>query len=784
MNMAQTKQLEISDIMTKAHWLKASSRLLDKIIAEFCYEEMLAYIRGAQTDDGLCYAIPLAQEVTYRFVATAGTFGYLRIVPGSVTRQVGQRQALANDPLQFVLDAAQDIQLDAITMTHFIRELEHTLFADCYIQTTHNETTDELLPLSYEELECKMHGHPWFVMNKGRIGFSASDYLCYAPEVGQPVRLTWLAVARDRAEFHSVGQMDFAGFIEQELESETRQRFERHLAQLQLASEDYLFMPVHAWQWDNIIALQYGRDLAEHNMVYLGNSEDYYLPMQSIRTFTNVSDRGKHSVKLPLSIFNTAVYRGLPAKRTKVAPKLTRHIQRIQQQDAFLSQQCRLILLGEVASMTYEHPYYARITGAPYQYQEQLGVIWRDNVTAQLAEGEQAITMAALLHRDNSGRSMIQTIIEQSGCSVAQWVDCFLAHTLPPLLHFLYQYGLVFSPHGQNCILLLREGRPTGLAIKDFVDDINISEVITAELANLPADVIDILLKVSDEYLLQFIHTGLFIVFYRYLSTILLESMGFAEEDFYAAAARCILQYQAQHPQLANRFRRFDLFAPQFAKLCLNRLRVLEVGYGDYQERPEVLATGVIDNPIAGYQRAPHYEYVCDQTAKTIRFRKFDLAKDMPRVYRWMHQPHVITHWQLNKSMDELIAHFKAEYQTHHKEIFIISVDGEEVVYAETYNVMHDRLANYYDAAVGDYGWHLLIGEADKIGKKYAQPIARALTDYLITIKQANRVVFEPDHRVQPLHVIAPRLGYHKVKEFDFPEKRATLFCHTLRDDQ
>jgi siderophore synthetase component/RimJ/RimL family protein N-acetyltransferase len=784
MNMPQTTQLEISDIVTKAHWLKVSGRLLEKIIAEFCYEEMLNYTRGAQTDDGQCYAIALALDVTYRFVANEGTFSYLRIVPGSITRQVGQRQALATDPLQFVLDAAQDIQLDAITLTHFIRELEHTLFADCYIQTTHHETADELWQLPYEELECKMPGHPWFVMNKGRIGFSASDYLRYAPEVGRRVQLAWLAVARSRAEFHNAGQMDFTGFIEQELDPATRQRFERHLAQLQLASDDYFFMPVHAWQWDNIVALQYGRDLAEHDIVYLGNSEDEYLPMQSIRTFTNVSDRDKHSVKLPLSIFNTAVYRGLPAKRTKVAPQLTRHMQRIQQQDAFLSQQCRLILLGEVASVTYEHSYYSRITGAPYQYQEQLGVIWRDNVTARLADGERAITMAALLHKDNHGRPLIQAIIEQSGCSVAQWVADFLAHTLPPLLHFLYQYGLVFSPHGQNCILLLREGRPCGLAIKDFVDDINISEVVTPELASLPAAVIDTLLKVSDEYLLQFLHTGLFVVFYRYLSPILQESLGFAERDFYAAVAECILRYQARHPQLANRFRRFDLFTPQFAKLCLNRLRVLEVGYGDYGERPEVLATGVIDNPIAGYQQAPHYEYVCDQTAKTIGFRKLDLTRDMPLVHRWMHQPHVITHWRLNKSMDELTAHFKAEYQTHHKEIFIVSVDGEEVGYAETYNVMHDRLANYYDAAVGDYGWHLLIGEPDKIGKKYAQPVARALTDYLVTIKQASRVVFEPDHRVRPLHVIAPRLGYHKVKEFDFPEKKATLFCHTLGDDQ
>ena len=40
---------------------------------------------------------------------------------------------------------------------------------------------------------------------------------------------------------------------------------------------------------------------------------------------------------------------------------------------------------------------------------------------------------------------------------------------------------------------------------------------------------------------------------------------------------------------------------PQFKKLTLNRLRLLEVGYADYAARPKVESTGVVDNPASKF---------------------------------------------------------------------------------------------------------------------------------------------------------------------------------------
>ncbi|MEK8172762.1 IucA/IucC family protein [Streptomyces sp. M19] len=80
------------------------------------------------------------------------------------------------------------------------------------------------------------------------------------------------------------------------------------------------------------------------------------LPQQSIRTFLNAKRPERHSVKLPLSILNTLVWRGLPTERTLAAPAVTTWVHHLRDTDPFLRDECRVILLGEVASVAVGHP--------------------------------------------------------------------------------------------------------------------------------------------------------------------------------------------------------------------------------------------------------------------------------------------------------------------------------------------------------------------------------------------------------------------------------------------
>jgi siderophore synthetase component len=489
--------------------------------------------------------------------------------------------------------------MEPATTAHLARELRATQLADCHIAASPRHTAAELVELPWAEIEGEMDGHPWLVPNKGRIGFGHTDHLNFAPERRQALRLRWLAVREGRGEYRATGGLDHLRLRTLQLEAATVARFEAVLRRRREDPGRFLWFPVHAWQWDHVVLPLFAADLAAGDLVVLGEAEDLHLPQQSIRTLSNVSEPRRHSVKLPLSILNTLVYRGLPTERTLAAPAVTAFLQGIAAADPFLRDRCRLVLLGEVAAVAVPHPTYEELEGAPYQFRELLGCIWRESLEGRLNPGERAMTMAALLHVDGDGTPVVTALVRRSGLSAAGWLDALLGAVLPPLLHFLYRYGVVFSPHGENAILVHRDGIPTRLAIKDFVDDVNLSDRPLPELAGVDPTLRRVLLAEPPEWLCQFLWAGLFVGHLRYLSDVMEDHLGLGEEDFWAAVRRVVLDHQARFPELAERFALFDLLAPRFDRICLNRNRLLLDGYADRPERPHAATHGTVANALA-----------------------------------------------------------------------------------------------------------------------------------------------------------------------------------------
>jgi siderophore synthetase component len=589
----------LNTALQSQRWQTVSQKLLAKMLSEFMYEEIVKPECLQQTGDRQAlYKLSLPEGITYQFEAKQRLFDSYRVKPTSIQRWDGQIWQQVSSPFQFVLDCHTAVGMTAETAGHLIKELSQTLLADAHIDRQKSEQQTDLLALDYAHFEGKMEGHPWITFNKGRIGFGYADYLAHAPENQQPVHLSWLAVSKKTAQFNAIADLDYEQAIAEELSASDLAQFKAILTAQNRNPDDYLLMPVHDWQWDNKIIPIFAEEIAQGKIVYLGKSSDLYLPQQSIRTFVNISNPHKRHVKLPLSILNTLVYRGLPGERTAIAPKVTEWIKSIWKNDSFLSQKCRLILPGEVASINYDHPYFTPLHGAPYQYKEMLGCLWRESVLSYCETDENPITLAALVHIDGDGKPFISQLIEKSGLSPQVWLDRLFNTVLPPLLHCLYRYGVVFSPHGENTILVLKDYIPHRLAMKDFVDDVNVSRHPLPELESIPADLKGILLSEPPEGLCQFIFAGLFICHHRYLSDILEEFHQYDERDFWQQVRQAILNYQSQFPELQDRFKLFNLLAPQFTKLCLNRNRLITYGYADDGDRPHAAAFGKVNNAL------------------------------------------------------------------------------------------------------------------------------------------------------------------------------------------
>ncbi|MGW0547948.1 IucA/IucC family protein [Streptomyces altiplanensis] len=580
-------------------WDLAARRLLAKMLGEFAYEEIIEPLPQPAGDR---HTLLLDDGGILSFRAGRGAYGSWRVDPDTIELRDHAADAagrLFGDPLRFLVLARRLLALDGATLGHLIRELSATLAADARLG--HTALSAALLAdLGYAELEGHQTGHPWLVLNKGRLGFSAGDTAHWAPEARTPAALPWIAVSTDLAGYRGVPLLATPERLyARELDASTRESFATALRARGLDPQRYLYLPVHPWQWDEVVLPLFAPAVAQGAIVPLPTDGDVRLPQQSIRTFLNTSRPDRHTVKLPLAVLNTLVWRGLPTERTLAAPAVTAWVHGLRDADPFLSDECGVILLGEVASVAVAHPLYDGLPEVPYQYKELLGAIWREPLTGRLAPEERARTLASLLYTDPEGRAFTAELVARSGLTPTAWLKRLFAALLPPLLHFLYRYGTVFSPHGENAIVVFDDHDiPVRLAIKDFVDDVNVSAQRLPEHDSMPDDVREVLLTEPPAFLTQFIHSGLFVGVFRYLAPLCEEQLGVPENEFWSLVRAEILRHQARFPELKDRYELFDLLVPRIERLCLNRNRLHLDGYRDRPGRPHAAVHGTVPNPL------------------------------------------------------------------------------------------------------------------------------------------------------------------------------------------
>ncbi|MEJ5034757.1 IucA/IucC family protein [Acinetobacter sp. MYb177] len=601
--------------VNQKQWRLAGQRLIEMAIAEFLYEEI---IQVTDLKDNR-YQLTLDDQ-TYTFKAQNYLLGHWQIEEGSVRELSVVEDLPAWNLHTFIRAFSNQTEVKPFTKAYLIKEMNNTWLAEAHLFDERRLSSEAALTASHHEIEGMLRGHPWLIMSKGRMGFGYDDYLSAAPELSPTVKVLWLAVHRDLAEFRSTEEWQAGRLYQHELSAEELANFEQKLHERGCSCRDYFLIPVHAWQWHQWLVPTYANEIVDQRIIELGVGQDDYVPMQSIRTLCNISQPERHYVKLPVSIFNTAVYRGLPSKRNLAAPAVTAWLKQIQSQDSDLKQS-GVAFLGEVATLTIHQPCFDQIEGAPYQFKELFGCLWRESVDPMIGTGEQALSQAALLHRDINGQSILAVLIQASGLSPLQWLKRFAEVSVTPLLICLYKYGLAFSPHGENTMLIHANGVPQKMVLKDFIDDVNLVDEDFPELASLPIEG-QILLRHPAHELSHFIFTGLFMVHYRYICNVFLQDYPeHSEVEFWQTISSVIDAFHQAHPELAERIEKFAMFRAEFEKICLNRVRLFTTSYNDEAERPVPVFLDPIANPVSPETLKRWSEQVSKSTGDTTTKR-------------------------------------------------------------------------------------------------------------------------------------------------------------------
>ncbi|MBP4137104.1 IucA/IucC family protein [Flavobacterium geliluteum] len=578
-------------------WNKVNRNLLAKSIAELIREDLAKpEIIGKDENELTHFILATDKEnIHYRFSAYPRFLNYWHIVAESIHKIENGQQLEHVDVPNFFIELQETFGVNSFTLAHYVEELLHTLYADAFIHSKRRLSAAKLADADFQTIEHSLDGHPWVIVNKGRIGFDSEDHKNFAPESGQKTRLVWMAAHKNRANIQLQTDMNEHDFYENEIGSEKINSFKNKLIQSGVNPDDYIFIPVHLWQWQHKLVMQFSHDIASKKLIPLDLSDDIYSPQQSIRTFFNYSKPHKHYVKTSMSILNTSHIRGLCPKQLSIAPRLTEYIKEILKKDLHL-QNMGVVLLGEIVSVTYTHPSYSKIENPPYQYNEYLGAMWRESPINFLKHGENLMTMAALLYVDDHGQSLIAELITKSGLSTEQWLKSYMRAYLKPVLQIYYQHSLCIDPHGQNVILILKDYVPTRIALQDFVGDILINE---EGKKKLPQEFIDNMFNASPnpENAPLVILIAVFDAFFRYQSDVLITTANYSEVSFWNCVYDIILEFQEEHPELQEMFEKYNLLIPEFKRLIFNSRRLFN-GYEETAGFPHMKKSGFIPNPL------------------------------------------------------------------------------------------------------------------------------------------------------------------------------------------
>ncbi|RPE31518.1 siderophore synthetase component [Acinetobacter sp. BIGb0102] len=575
-------------------------RVIKQLLQALIFEEIIA---ADHDGENFIVQVQDRQQQAVHYIAKGQRQYSYKLVRLARDQDVLRQDAEGNlQParLNQVIDEILRSIADATKVEDFIFELKRTYIHDLQSQVCFENYALPAIQYPYDILESYlMDGHPYHPCYKSRVGFSLQDNVRYGVEFAQPMALVWLAIHQKLvAENHS-SHIETEAFFKEQLNAQDLIQFQQQLDKQTQNAAEYVWIPVHPWQWENHLISIFAEEIADQDIIYLGHSQDRYLAQQSLRTVTNLQHPEKPYIKLSMSLTNTSSSRVLAKHTVMNGPIITDWLQRLIDQSE-TAQQLDFAVLREVYGLSVD------FTRLPASHAQQaygtIGCLWRESVHQYLREGEDAIPLNGVSHIQKDGQALIAPWLQHYG--VEQWTRQLLKVVITPLIHLLFAEGIATESHGQNIILVHQQGWPTRVLLKDFHDGVRYSPAhlahpeLAPELDQLPPEhaktnSMSFILTDDLDGIRDFSCACLFFVALTDIAIFLNQTYSVAEQDFWQWAAEVIQEYQQQHPEHHQRYQIFDVFAEKLRIESLTKRRL----FGDGR-----IQIKFVDNPLAPFK--------------------------------------------------------------------------------------------------------------------------------------------------------------------------------------
>jgi len=370
-------------------------------------------------------------------------------------------------------------------------ELKHTLLL-CRWNQKNLAQMPSRRALSYMRLESALvEGHPYHPCFKSRSGFSVADHEKYGPEAGGKFKLQWLAIKKEYLSVNFNGETE-QSFWKRELGHSTYNYLTDILRQQGGNHQDYGLVPVHPWQYKTIRPLL-EQPLADSDVYSLGLAGDDYQASTSLRTLLNTSNVNKASVKLPLNVVNTSSLRTIEPHSVCTAPHISNWLANVISNDEWLQSQNVLFIQKEYAGIALKNPEDDSENGSWINaLLPSLSAIFRD-ASVLNEPNAKTVPFAILASTEQDGKPFVAHWIEKHG--VEKWLDALINTAVLPVWHLLVNHGIAVEAHAQNMSLILNDGLPKKVVLRDFHESL---EYVPEFIAN--ACIVPEFEKINPEY--------------------------------------------------------------------------------------------------------------------------------------------------------------------------------------------------------------------------------------------------------------------------------------------
>lgn len=559
---------------------RVKTRIMAQLITSLIYEKIVVYTM-THLKGNMHHVEIKGEHASYHFdVRVTESFDRLQLTSQIMKVGADGTESPTLNYAQLLRDVQYTFTKDTQKIEQFIGELIQTELKDCQA-LTYKLNHHKAVPKTFNALESyAMEGHTYHPSYKSRLGFTLEENLKYGPDFQPTIHLTWIAVPKHHVQQTISQAIVPEQILQHQLGQETVDQFTDTLRQHVENVSDYVWLPVHPWQFDHMIANHFAEAWLNGDIIFLGKSREAYVPQQSIRTLSPV-ETDKYYIKVPLNITNTSTKRVLAPHTIENAANITDWLKHIQAHDPYLRDQLRTVFLGEVLGMSYDQQHLPEDKKtATYG---ALGVIWRENIYHYLEASEEAIPFHALYSKDTVERPVIDGWIQRYGAD--NWMRQFINVAVRPLIHMLYTHGIALESHAQNMMLIHDKGWPTRVAIKDFHDGVRFKRALLSDIAKNPQlqDTPEAhqrinrnsFIETDDVQLVRdFVLDAFFFINIAGQILFMDEAYNLSESDQWHMVYDCIQDYLRTHPNLPLQ-QHFDLFERtiQVEKLTTRRLR-------------------------------------------------------------------------------------------------------------------------------------------------------------------------------------------------------------------